>query len=139
MKNYFILSLLFMVFLSTCAYAQKGAATKTKPNSNTETFTGTLLAKQWSKSIQSYCAQGSDYTVLKLSDDSEVVLENMTRKKLSDFDGKNVEIRGYYETKRIKQNNEGQSPQKPSLEQRPDTGGEDFTCKVLVVQTIRVL
>ncbi len=136
MKNYFTYSLWFTIFFSTWGYAQKGAPSKSKPNSDTQTFTGTLLAKQWSKSIQSYCAQGSDYTVLKLSDGSEVVLENMTRKKLADFNAKTVEISGYYEIKVIKK---PISSQQPSLEQRPDMGGEDFRCKVLVVQSIRVL
>ncbi len=37
-------------------------------------FTGILLEKPWTKSIQSFCAGGSEYYVLRLPDETELIL-----------------------------------------------------------------
>ena len=41
----------------------------------TQTLTGKIVKKPWTKSSQSYCAQGSDYLVLSAKDGSEYVLD----------------------------------------------------------------
>lgn len=108
------------------------------------TFTGTLELRPWSKSTQSYCAQGSEYYVLIQADGEELVIRNDSEQDLAPFNGQAVQIEGALETKTIN------PPQNP-LAQRIVTkrprflGGNKseeeeeiaFTCTILVLQQIQ--
>ncbi len=111
----------------------------------TQTLTGKIVQKPWSKSTQSYCAQGSEYYVLIEKNGRESVLENQTDKNMELFLNKNIKIEGYFYTKTIenkpkKQEDEAEISQK--IEQRPinSLDGEEanFTCEVFIMQKILV-
>lgn len=114
---------------------------KQSPHRRTQ-VTGVLLHKEWSKSTQSYCAHKSDYFVIRTEKGKEIVLhgqgKNTKGKKMLNFAGKKVTLHGYVKTKNIK-------PSSNPMEQRPVsynpvTGKQDdsFSCKIFVVQNIRV-
>ncbi|TAE08011.1 MAG: hypothetical protein EAZ95_17715 [Bacteroidetes bacterium] len=140
MRNFrFLLVMACLLLLATTAYAQP----KGKPNPPKKKgtmFQGTIKEKPWTKSSQSYCAQGSEYFVLVQSNGEELVIQNNSTQKLSDFADKQVTIEGKIETKTIK-------PSNNPMEQRPvnsmigPDGKEikeaDFTCTVLVVTKIK--
>lgn len=110
-----------------------GATLLAQPASG-ETLTGKLLLKPWTKSIQSYCAQGSDYFVLQLPNGDELVLEGAKPARLKVLTNREVRIDGRRMSKTIKPN-----PENP-LEQRPvGLAGqpEAFTCEVFRVQRLR--
>jgi hypothetical protein len=101
-----------------------------------ETFKGKIIAKPWSKTGESYCAQGSDYYVLEQKDQSAIVIKNDKTVDLKKWVGKAVQITGKIETKEIKSSN--------PMEQRPvntDINSKEipFTCSVLVIQNIKPL
>jgi hypothetical protein len=113
---------------------------KTATQKPTITLEGKLVQKPWAKSGQSYCAQGSDYYVLVLSDESEKVLEKQDKKDwanlLTEKTGKTVKIKGYDEIKVIKhpKAENGMELQHP-ITTNPITGEEtdSYTCNVFVV------
>jgi hypothetical protein len=96
MKKYILCSFLCTFF--NLAFAQ------------VETLKGKLIKKPWSKSIQSYCAGGSDYYVLVGKDKRETVLnlsaweDAQITKKLN----KEVRLKGKWETVQ-KENNDPMS------------------------------
>ena len=45
------------------------------PYAQQEVIYGTLTKKPWSKTIESYCAGGSDYYVLREKDNHEIILD----------------------------------------------------------------
>jgi hypothetical protein len=77
-----------------------------------ETLKGKLVKKTWTKSMQSYCAGGSDYYVLVRKDKTEIVLniaawnEQQIVKKLN----KQISLKGNWETVQ-KQNKDPMSQQ----------------------------
>lgn len=101
-------------------------------------FEGTIQQKPWTKSTQSYCAQGSEYFVLVQSNQEELVIQNESGQDLASFEGKSVKIEGKLETKTIKPNNN-------SMEQRPVSSNpfgtkeedESFKCTILIVTKIK--
>ena len=97
------------------------------------TFSGTLIKKPWSKSTQSYCAQGSDYYILQ-SEDDEYVVKYKSEKKLNTLKGHKVIIRGKMEKITI----EPPNTELPS--QVPDMGpiGQAFTCTVLMARKLKI-
>lgn len=110
-----------LTFLGLNAYAQ-------------DTFTGKIVAKPWSKTGESYCAQGSSYYVFEQKDQSAIVIKENKSVDLKKWEGKYVQIKGKIETKEIK-------PSNNSMEQRPistDINGKEvpFTCSVLVIEEI---
>ena len=116
LTRYLLLSSIVISF-SACSYS---------------TFSGTLIKKPWSKSTQSYCAQGSDYYILQ-SEDDEYVVKYKSEKKLSTLKGQKVIIRGKMEKITI----EPPNAELPS--QVPDMGpmGQAFICTVLMAQKIK--
>ncbi|MCU0438301.1 MAG: hypothetical protein MUC49_10310 [Raineya sp.] len=119
LKNLLLISLFTISYLN--GYAQ-------------ETFVGKIVAKPWSKTTESYCAQGSDYYVLEQKDKSAIVIQKDKVMDLKKWQGKDVQIKGKIETKEIKPSN--------PMEQRPvtlDIDGKEvaFTCSVLVIQEIK--
>ncbi|OJJ20142.1 hypothetical protein BKI52_16860 [marine bacterium AO1-C] len=136
-KFFVVASLL--VFFSASAFAQK----KLKQPRHTRTqLSGTLIHKEWTKSTQSYCAHQSDYFVIRLDNDKEIVLQghakNVKGKKMMIFAGKKVRLDGYLKTKVIEPNGNPMA-QRP-VSTNPVTGerSESFSCKIFVVQNIRV-
>jgi hypothetical protein len=104
-------------------------------------FEGKLELRPWSKSVQSYCAQGSEYYVLIQKDGNEIVIKDDLEQNLVSFNGKEVQIHGKLETKTIT------PPQDPFAQHIviPSPYDEDtkvsessFTCTVLVVQQIQL-
>lgn|GEM_PF-3165948 len=112
-----------------------GATLLAQP-ANGETLTGKLLLKPWTKSIQSYCAQGSDYFVLQLPNGEELVLEGAKPARLKALTNREVRIAGRRMSKTIKPNSAN------ALEQRPVgfPGQVDpFTCEVFSVKRLRAI
>jgi hypothetical protein len=134
MKKIFLISVILFMANIHFAHAQKKPSKSNKTTMETE-FNGTIKKKPWSKSTQSYCAGGSDYFVLVIENNEEIVLQNNTGEELDDLDGKEVTIIGKKVTKTIKNNN--------PMEQRPVSrfkkDGEDtgFQCTVLDVTKIK--
>lgn len=110
---------------------------------------GKVIEKPWSKSAQSYCAQGSAYYIIKTKG-KEYVLENHTKDKLQQVANQKVIILGYFEEKKIKNNPMEQHPVSaaPVIEQKPvntppskgkTIEKEDvFKCTVFVVENIQM-
>ncbi len=98
-----------------------------------QSLKGTLKMKSWSKSTQSYCAQGSDYYILQNSNGETVLDLSQSDYKLDDlkkWNGKKVVITGALKTRTIKGSDN-------PMEQRPvSSDGNDFTCKVWEVKKI---
>jgi len=128
-----------LVFFSASTFAQK----KLKQPRHTRTqISGVLIHKEWTKSTQSYCAHQSDYFVIRMENGKEIVLQGQGKKvqgkKMMVFAGKKVRLDGYHKTKEIESNGNPMS-QRP-VSTNPVTGerSDSFSCKVFVVQNIRV-
>lgn len=101
-----------------------------------ETLTGTLLNKPWAKNTESYCAQGSDYFVLRIQN-QDIVLSG----EYSDFMpwvNKIVSVTGYRCEKEIPNPNQlgshlGTTTPTPIL-QAPT--GDEFRCQIFRVRNI---
>lgn len=107
------------------ATAQKGRKFR-----DSQKISGLLELNPWAKNIESYCAQGSDYYTLTLSDSSRVVLEvrNDMFETLRPKINKPVILSGRYHTKRI-------VPSPDHNSQHPISTVEDgaFECRVFQV------
>lgn len=93
------------------------------------TLNGVLVKKEWEKSSESYCAQGSDYFTLKTNNE-ELVLEFepvYSEAQMAMFSGKNVAITGEKKLKKI---------ECPEGSQCPATSDGVFTCEVFKVNKI---
>jgi hypothetical protein len=131
-----IFSFLFTFLLCQFLLAQ---VKDSKGQAKRQFFLGTVLQKPWTKSSQSYCAQGSDYFILKTSKNQEWVLENPSEADLANFANKKVKITGFMRTKKI------EADDNVNL-QRPieyDINGNEvkdagFTCEVLVITKIEL-
>lgn len=118
----------FVILLGyECSFAQK------QP-SNTQKFEGIVVQKPWTKSTESYCAQGSEYFVLESVDKKVTfVLKNNPNIDYASYANKAVVIIGRLETRIIPANNN-------PLEQRPSTGTENtFKCTILEVDAIKLI
>ncbi len=129
-----IMVILASFFVCESGFAQtKGKSEKTEIS--LKKYKGIILSKPWTKSTQSYCAQGSDYFVLKVGK-QEFVLENQSSINLADYKDKKVSFYGYEKTRTITPKDDGsQRPVQMSL----DKDGKEiketaFTCTVLIVQ-----
>jgi hypothetical protein len=98
MKKYILFGLL-------CAYFNTASA-------QVETLKGKLVKKTWTKTMQSYCAGGSDYYVLVSKDKSETVLNlsNWTAQQIKKKLNKEVTLNGKWESVK-KENNDPMSQQ----------------------------
>ena len=102
-----------------------------------------LLKKEWSKSTESYCAQGSDYYVLQVNNSSRTVIIEFDdeKTKVSKLINKNVEVIGRHEDKPISAG-DGVSQEPINIHSNLNGEGEDsqtnksFTCKVFKVKEI---
>lgn len=98
---------------------------------------GKLIKKEWSKSTESYCAQGSDYYVLQVNDSQRFVILEFDDKisRVSKFDNEKVIVVGNHIEKRIASENE--ISQKPINSHSTSSEKEEtFTCKVFKVSVI---
>jgi hypothetical protein len=99
-----------------------------------ETLTGKLVRKPWTKTTQSYCAQGSDYYVLQLTSGEELVLEGARPKRLRALTDRQVTVAGRRTPKVIKPKEENSMEQRPvGLPGQPN----EFTCMVFAVRQLR--
>lgn len=104
----------------------------------TTTLRGTLKHKSWSKSTQSYCAQGSDYYVLRVITKGpleEHVLEfkGVKMKKVQKYEGKIVFLTGTFRDKKIV--NDDPYSQKPVSGMEGDD--DEFNCRVFQVTKLK--
>lgn len=98
-----------------------------------ETLSGKLIEKPWTKSTQSYCAQGSDYFVLEVNGAEHVLaFSSSMTDKLKANAGKKVSLTGSFETKTIKAADNDPMSQRP-VTSSPDGSDEGFTCTVFKV------
>ncbi len=121
-------------FVCKSAFAQaKGKSEKTELP--LKKYKGIVLSKPWTKSTQSYCAQGSDYFVLKVGK-QEFVLENQSNINLADYKGKKVSFSGYEQTRTVTSKDDGsQRPVQMSVDiNGNEIKGTAFTCTVLIIQ-----
>lgn len=131
------LFVVFFVLNTANAFAQKKQTQpkKAKP----AMFKGVIQEKPWSKSTQSYCAQGSEYFVLVKEDGEEIVLKNESNQDFASYNGKKVSLKGRIETKTIKPSNNPmeQRPVTPSFgNDKKEVIDDSFTCTILVVTEI---
>jgi hypothetical protein len=135
-----LLPLILLAFLSAPVFAQQGSVAIKATNSATSetrevTLKGELLLKKWSKTTESYCAQGSDYYALAGEGGEHVLkLKKYQNKVLRRKVGKTVELTGKFVTRTIKADPNSQHPVVPN----PITGEDDgdFECTVFEVSKI---
>lgn len=105
-----------------------------------EVIRGKVILKSWTKSSQSYCAQGSDYYVLLVKGEEHVLVADEPQiKKLKRRTGKKVKLRGEFITRTISVPDDDNTSQRP-VSLNPTTGqsepNTDFTCTVFMVQRV---
>jgi len=99
-----------------------------------QTFKGKIVSKPWSKTGESYCAQGSDYYVLEQKGKSNMVLKNEGTTDLTTFQGKEVIIKGIIEIRKIEPSSNPNVQQPIGMDGKPAT----YTCKVLAITEIKL-
>lgn len=105
---------------------------------------GKLLKKPWSKSLDSYCAQGSDYYVLSINENEEYVIDTTNSPiSLLSFINQIVKINGLLLEKNITtilpSNIPVQRPISPSISGNEQDNDAPFTCTVLQINKIDLL
>ena len=139
--NHLLLDLMKTLLLLLLVLLNFGQVACTQTPSQQQ-LEGEILHKPWSKSTQSYCAQGSDYFVIKTKE-AEFVLENASSENLKDYDKQKVSLSGYFKEKVIKPRSDlEQRPiQQRPIEQMPqgseEKAVEGFRCKVFVVEQVK--
>jgi hypothetical protein len=127
MKNN-VLLISFLCLASLCAGQARAQEAKE------ETHSGKLVLKPWTKTTQSYCAQGSDYYVLQLPSGDELVLQGGRPKRLRALADRQVTVVGRQTTKVIKPKDDNPMEQRPvGLPGQPS----EFTCTVFAVRQLR--
>mgnify|MGYP003682215651 CR=1 FL=1 len=104
MKKELIILLTFIFTILACSSNGQQSITTTNEKI---TLKGTLIEKPWTKSTQSYCAQGSEYIVLKTNENKEVVLvyDESLLADLQTYKNKEIVIKGAFEEKKIVNDN----------------------------------
>lgn len=103
MKISTFLCIVFFVFLTNSLFAQ--TEIRTENHVDTISMQGILSKKQWSKSKQSFCAQGYEYYVLTTEKEEILIAATDEIGKLLDEHlNRSVNIKGYLEKKIIPQN-----------------------------------
>lgn len=103
MKISTFLCIVFFVFLTNSFFAQ--TEIRTENHVDTISMQGILSKKQWSKSKQSFCAQGYEYYVLTTEKEEILIAATDEIGKLLDEHlNRSVNIKGYLEKKMIPQN-----------------------------------
>jgi hypothetical protein len=93
------------------------------------TLNGVLKLKQWSKSTESYCVQGSEYYVLSRPNQPDLVLQ-MSSTPEEQWLNQRVRIRGERVTKSIPKPDDGLQHPVSSL------GEESFQCTIFRVKQV---
>lgn len=125
--------IIFVSFISFICFSVKAQNEKLDPIK----LSGKLIKKEWTKSTESYCAQGSDYYVLQVNDSQRFVILEFDDKisRVSKFDNEKVIVVGNHIEKRIASENE--ISQKPINSHSTSSEKEEtFTCKVFKVSVI---
>lgn len=89
---------------STMLFAETSLEANSPQQSQLEERIGVVIQKEWRKTLNSYCAGGSEYYVLQSEDESEITLEYETPEKgstLKDFVDEWVLVTGYTQFKII--------------------------------------
>lgn len=152
MRLFFYLTCLLL--LGCNSKAQSNTYKSLAKPSNLE---GVIQARPWTKSTESYCAQGSDYFVLQ-NEQGSYLLEGAAAANidLAAFEGQRVQVKVVKTQKTIPSPKveEGQMMQRPQTSfptmQRPSSGlpeesnnepqeEPDFTCTVWMLKSIKAL
>ncbi len=131
MNTRFLLIILFFCLNSSLLLAQ---------NTSKE---GKLLQKPWAKTVESYCAQGSEYWVLEDEKGEEWILEGTEKQKKAwkKYQNRQVRIKGKVVSKTIEPKETNHMEQRP-ITQNPITGREEdapYSCIVLKVNQLSLL
>ncbi|MBL7813726.1 MAG: hypothetical protein JNL70_01885 [Saprospiraceae bacterium] len=101
-----IFSISFLFFFNTFIVAQ------------TEILSGKIIKKEWSKTIDSYCAGGSEYYVLVQNDKTETILDlsRWRKKKIEKSVNQTVTLKGVWQSNSKKNDDPySQHPTTPTL------------------------
>ena len=134
MKSVILFSFISLVFFNVNAQKEKLAPIK---------LSGELIKKEWTKSTESYCAQGSEYYVLQVNNSSRTVIVEFEEEKVKNTKllNKNVEVIGNHVEKTIP-SGDGISQEPVSTystinnEETDKKTNKSFTCKVFKVSEI---
>lgn len=130
----FPLLILVICSLYSCTPKANTAVTTTADNlqeGQVISLRGRLIRKPWTKSMQSYCAQGSAYVVLKEGEREHVLeMTELQWDNLREDVGKVIKIRGMFVTKVIP--SPGNDMQHPVSSPNEQNDG-DVTCTVFKV------
>jgi len=134
MKSVILFSFISLVFFNVNAQKEKLAPIK---------LSGELIKKEWTKSTESYCAQGSEYYVLQVNNSSRTVIVEFEEEKVKNTKllNKNVEVIGNHVEKTIP-SGDGISQEPVSTystinnEETDKQTNKPFTCKVFKVSEI---
>jgi len=102
---------------------------------------GKLIKKEWSKSTESYCAQGSEYYILEVNNTERRVILQFDESILNtkDFENEKVIVVGQHTKKTISQEQEnGETEQHPVQQVKLSSDEEDnvYTCHIFEVEII---
>ena len=102
---------------------------------------GKLMKMEWSKSTESYCAQGSEYYILEVNNTERRVILQFDESILNtkDFENEKVIVVGQHVKKTIsKEQEKGETEQKPVQQIKLSSDEEDnvYTCHVFEVKII---
>ena len=134
MKSVILFSFISLVFFNVNAQKEKLAPIK---------LSGELIKKEWTKSTESYCAQGSEYYVLQVNNSSRTVIVEFEEEKVKNTKllNKNVEVIGNHVEKTIP-SGDGISQEPVSTystinnEETDKQANKPFTCKVFKVSEV---
>jgi len=134
MKSVILVSFISLVFFNVQAQKEKLAPIK---------LSGELIKKEWTKSTESYCAQGSEYYVLQVNNSSRTVIVEFEEEKtkVAKLLNKKVEVIGNHIEKTIP-SGDGISQEPVSThstinnEETDKKTNKSFTCKVFKVSEI---
>jgi hypothetical protein len=134
MKSVILFSFISLVFFNVNAQKEKLAPIK---------LSGELIKKEWTKSTESYCAQGSEYYVLQVNNSSRTVIVEFEEEKIkvAKLLNKNVEVIGNHVEKTIP-SGDGISQEPVSTystinnEETDKQTNKLFTCKVFKVNEV---
>ena len=131
MKSLLLFSLFLLFFFS--AKAQNEVA-------DAITLHGKLIKKEWSKSPESDCAQGTEYYILEVNNTKRTVILQFDASisKTKQFENENVIVVGQHIEKTISRNQINDEVKQKAIQQMELSSEEEkaFTCHVFEVKII---
>ena len=122
MKKLLIIFSVGILLLSIITGCNRDRFSEEPVDNEIKEFQGVIEKKGWSKSAESYCAQGSDYFVLDVGDE-EIILK--TSNRFEDHIDKNVSVKGRFLRREI--------PCPENQQCLMGVDGEPYICEVFEV------